>query len=212
MERQCANCGKTFTVSRRYRRYCSEACRTTIYRNVRSKEKVPKQKKCAFCGKTFMPNSIGHKYCSNDCRLGAWGQRSKDREKICQNCGQPFVSTGTKQIYCSKTCQYNAYQKRRPETERICELCGKPFRTKEDTHFCSEECRTGARRLRQKNRKLNPYMNDPMVQESIKSLIRLELYFGGTPSVKQYMADHSITEELAARLIREVTGGADEER
>jgi hypothetical protein len=149
-DRECKNCGVTFSPTRRVTRYCSAECRT----EGRAKAGV-ETRICAGCGKEHVRQKKGpQKYCSLECANKY--KRKNGRRLIgppcpdyvsCIGCGakvprkRKYVG---KTLHCSLACALKhrgTYPKHRED--RTCPCCGKVFNITKSSPkiFCSVECR-----------------------------------------------------------------------
>lgn len=78
--KQCPNCGKHFTATRKDKLYCSLECKEAFtYQKRRGGKKATT--KCPICGKKFTVSNKHRVYCSADCRLKAKDLQQKARQK-----------------------------------------------------------------------------------------------------------------------------------
>jgi len=128
MEKQCEECGRSFTVDvtkRNWQRvkFCSLPCQKKKSNRDRAAKYVPQvwpqNKSCMRCGTEFMVYKPGGKqeYCSKEC----WKDKREENRRlelesqkqphICIGCGSSFLPTKynpRKQVYCSKSCYFKA--------------------------------------------------------------------------------------------------------
>lgn len=150
LNKQCPNCGKSFTVSNQNNKQecCTSKCKTEL-NNKR------KTKQCEYCHKDFIAQSVSkNRFCSKDC--------SNKSMKVyndfnCKNCGkQVKYKSNQSNIYCSKKC-YSEYtqaqNKLKPIAKPIklsslvyfneCIQCNKLFSSqKQNSCYCSSKCRS----------------------------------------------------------------------
>jgi hypothetical protein len=173
-ERQCQQCGKSFSA-RQDRKYCSRECAYSA-----SRRRVEKQ--CLWCRERFSVRiqAAAQKYCSSKCMGLAKRTRVErpcaccgrnlvvipsqtargggkfcsrkcsrhNREKSCPHCGKSFTAQRPKQKFCSLECGCSA--RRKPvEFEKQCQQCGKSFTAHQQKQkYCSRKCIGLAHRTR----------------------------------------------------------------
>ena len=150
INRQCAICGKIFTVpAKSTQKFCSYACAgkaNTVSEKYESKE----SRQCEFCGKTFSAyKSSPQKFCSTNCSGKA---RSKQIVRQCPCCGKFFTfSKYLNQKFCSRSCSHKFRTKNSIE-EKVCLFCGKTFNSHKwkRQKYC---CRACSAKARWKNKK-----------------------------------------------------------
>lgn len=78
-ERKCLNCGKKYTPTRTFQKYCSLECRPSYRYRVEDAEKR-RHKLCGWCGIEFYDNGPCNqqKYCSDRCRHLARNSQAAD--------------------------------------------------------------------------------------------------------------------------------------
>ena len=106
IKKVCPQCGKTFTTTREFKKFCTRECWRAFFAPKRVYERA-----CAFCGKTFTANQITAKYCSRSCKSKSYYKRKADNcskspvKKTCKYCGKEFNTSNSRQEYCSITCR-----------------------------------------------------------------------------------------------------------
>lgn len=122
----CRFCGKEFTTSKHYQKYCSDECKRGTKFNKPSSvhKKLGSTEICAVCGKEFTVTHQNKKYCSDECRFARYTayQRGRHRRallrkrlrqnnavitKTCKFCGRQFMVFLDKKYpdYCSPECR-----------------------------------------------------------------------------------------------------------
>lgn len=128
MEKQCEECGCSFTVDEAKRnwqrvKFCSVSCQKKKSNKDKSAKYVPQTwpqtRNCVRCGSEFSVDRGGSRqeYCSKPCyregrNLDRLAEVEKRRQaKICPGCKTSFIPGRrhpNKQIYCSMKCYYRA--------------------------------------------------------------------------------------------------------
>lgn len=156
----CPECGSPVeqTGERgRYRRFCSDQCRTVFHKKQQQERRhsmeKPKQV-CPNCGIEFQPgwSSGTRRFCSDECRKEWWKEYHKANpkelpaERICICCGNKFHSDSWHGgEYCSRECYLRTMAQARETV--ICAWCGKEFSAfiNQKRQYCSIHCYTAAR-------------------------------------------------------------------
>lgn len=130
MDKQCEECGCSFTVDTSKRNWnciklCSHLCQTKRTTRLKREKYVPQSwpqhRKCIRCGNEFIvngPRGSRQEYCSRTCFRDGREQERKlivemnRQSKICPICQKSFIPSRyhqKKQIYCSMKCYYKLF-------------------------------------------------------------------------------------------------------
>lgn len=169
MERECAACGKLFTVNHGLRKYCDE-CKEhgnmfrlkksydkASIRNHRYDEHKPYiyELNCEECGKNiggsssvisryqYRVNDERHYFCAENCF-----NKYRKEHRYCYQCNKhldnpTILGWHNDMSFCSDECKFE-YAKGKGLL-RVCENCGKKFVRKKGW-FCSQECTREAKK------------------------------------------------------------------
>lgn len=124
VERECAQCGKTFkTSAKRPRQTCSRECMSALRRVTKT---------CVRCGATFTvprSNAARYNHCTAECA------NADLTLAPCKVCGRIFNTKRGALAHCSEEC-------RRPPENIECPVCGETFRgvPSDRRRFCSTRC------------------------------------------------------------------------
>lgn len=123
MKKICEMCGKPFTTTRPYKRFCSDACRKLAYRK---RPKPYEEEKdgpvlrsfvCARCGRVVNVTSASDrrkKFCSSHCERLYWKHSGDTHLKEvcrtfrCRQCGKEVTITdphSRRRVFCSDLCR-----------------------------------------------------------------------------------------------------------
>lgn len=136
MDKQCKECGASFSTNFSKKVYCSEFC------------KVNEHVSCEYCNKDFyrQRNKNAKPYCSKKCRNIHTG---KTLLINCDFCGSTYYKAKvfyerSEKHFCSEKCQHQHLVNKE---EVVCKTCGETFECipsrKEEKTYCSMRCKKG---------------------------------------------------------------------
>lgn len=100
-----------------------------------------------------------------------------ERNCTCAHCGVEFVTQYKDKIYCSRKCKVVAWRTKNPEQMAVlrakenkkkscavksgyCLACGSPYSKKQTHQYCSDECKSSSRAIRNRIKAREKYAED----------------------------------------------------
>ena len=132
---KCQWCGKEFTPTKNWQKYCSPSCRVSANRKRQLKDINPEEKKtlirsftCLKCGKVvnvYDPKDNRFKFCCAHCEKLYWKhpekkKKFKIRQFQCHVCGKYVIVTDPldrRRFYCSERCREIQHMRQRKKRQ-----------------------------------------------------------------------------------------------
>lgn len=135
----CKHCGNGFEQRGpgRRRKFCCEECQRVWWKEHRDQRKHYSFV-CKNCGQEYQTTDVRRNtVCSEDCRqewIGKQRHQGALTEKQCLSCGETFEGIPSGLDYCSDECKERG-------VPRTCKVCDGEFYGRQNTCYCSDECR-----------------------------------------------------------------------